>query len=156
MPARIQGTRQRAAAVAVAASRTVTEQRPQSRPTTILIVDDEDVCRITMKWFLANFGFIVAPARSAEDALAQFDPETHDIIVTDNDMPGLTGAELAHVIKLRSPSTPVIMYTGLPPADTSCLDALIHKPAHLLQLKEAIDQVRGQRSEGEEAGPRDH
>lgn len=99
------------------------------------------MCRITTKWFLANFGYRVVPTRSAEEALALFVPETHDVVVTDNDMPGLSGAELAHIIKLRSPSTPVIMYTGQPSADPSCLDRVIEKQSHLLRLKEAIDEV---------------
>lgn len=101
-------------------------------------MEDQDVCRIATKWFLANFGYTVVPARSAEEALALFVPEIHDVVVTDNDMAGLSGAEMAHIIKLRSPSTPVIMYTGRPPADTSCLDLVIEKTTHLLTLKEAI------------------
>ncbi len=108
---------------------------------TILLVEDQDVCRITTKWFLANFGYRVVPTRSAEAALALFAPETHDVIVTDNDLAGLSGLELAHIIKLRSPSTPVIMYTGQPPADLSSLDWVIEKSAHLLTLKEAIDKA---------------
>lgn len=110
-----------------------------SSPKTILLVDDQDECRIAAKWFLANFGYLVVTARSAEEALAMFLPETYDVVVTDNAMTGLSGAEMAHIIKLRSPTTPVIMYTGQPPADTSCLDVVIQRPTHLLVLKEAID-----------------
>lgn len=111
----------------------------QSSPKTILLVDDQDECRIAAKWFLTNFGYIVVTARSAEEALAMFLPETYDVVVTDNAMAGLSGAEMAHIIKLRSPTTPVIMYTGQPPADTACLDVVIQRPTHLLVLKEAID-----------------
>jgi len=108
---------------------------------TVLLVDDQDECRITTKWFLANFGYIVVTAQSAEEALALFVPEVHDVVLTDNTMLGLTGTEMAHIIKLRSPCTPVVMYTGLPPSDTSCLDVVIIKPAHQLVLKEAIDDL---------------
>ena len=110
-----------------------------SRFQTILLVEDENVCRLTTRWFLANFGYTVVPARSAEEALALFAPEIHDVVVTDHEMAALSGAEMAHIIKLRSPTTPVIMYTGRPPADRSCLDAVIQKPAHLLTLKAAIE-----------------
>ncbi len=112
-----------------------------SSPRTILLVDDEDEIRVTTKWFLSNFGFAVESARNAEEALALFDPKTHDVIVTDNSMPGMTGAEMAHVIKLRSPSTPVLMYTGRLPEDVSCLDLVIQKPAHMLALKEGVDKL---------------
>jgi len=82
---------------------------------TVLLADDGDTSRVTTKWFLNNFGYSVDCARSAEEALALFDPKIHDIVVTDNLMPGMTGAEMAHIIKLRSPRTPVLMYTGKPP-----------------------------------------
>ncbi len=126
---------------AAEASDTGFEQPATSRRNTILLVEDVDVCRITTKWFLTNFGYRVDATRSAEEALKEFNPETHDVVVTDNDMPGLSGAELAHIIKLRSPSTPVIMYTDQPPTDTSCLDRVIEKQSQLLRLKEAIDEV---------------
>lgn len=108
---------------------------------TILLVDDEGESRITTKWFLTNFGYVVDSASGAEEALALFDPKIHDVVVTDNSMPGMTGAEMAHVIKLRSPSTPVLMYTGLTPEDLSCVDLVIQRPAHMLALKEGVDKL---------------
>jgi CheY-like chemotaxis protein len=106
---------------------------------TVLLVDDDDVCRVTTKWFLTNFGYSVDSVRNAGEALALFNPRLHDVVVTDNCMPGMTGGEMAHVIKLRSPTTPVLMYTGMPPEDRSCLDLMIQRPTHLLALKEGVD-----------------
>jgi CheY-like chemotaxis protein len=108
---------------------------------TVLLVDDIDDSRVATKWFLSNFGYAVDSVRSAEEAMALFNPKIHDVVVTDNSMPGMTGGEMAHVIKLRSPSTPVLMYTGLPPLDQSCLDLVIQRPTHMLALKEAVDQL---------------
>lgn len=108
---------------------------------TILLVDDQDGNRIMTKWFLNNFGYTVESARSAEEGLSVFSPKVHDLIITDNSMPGMTGAEMAHIIKLRSPTTPVVMFTGAPPADRSCLDLVLQRPMHLLRLKEAVDQL---------------
>jgi CheY-like chemotaxis protein len=108
---------------------------------TILLVDDEDESRIRTKWFLANFGYVVDCAPSAEEALAVFNPKVHDVVVTDNSMSGMSGVELAYVIKLRSPSTPVLMYTGLAPDDQSCVDLVIQRPAHMLALKEGVDKL---------------
>ena len=117
-------------------------ENPPSPPLkTILLVDDTDACRVTTKWFLANFGYAVDSAHDAEEALALFDPRVHDLIVTDNSMPGMTGAEMAHIIKLRSPGTPVLMYSSLPPDDRSCLDAVVQRPTHLLALKEGVDRL---------------
>ena len=116
----------------------------RSTPTpakTILLVDEGDECRVTTKWFLTNFGYAVDAVRSAEEALALFNPAAHDLVVTDNAMPGMTGAEMAHIIKLRSPSTPILMYSGHPPDDRSCLDLVIQRPTHLLTLKDAADKL---------------
>lgn len=114
---------------------------PADSVKTILLVDDGDACRVTTKWFLTNFGYAVDAARSAEEGLALFNPAIHDLVVTDNSMPGMTGAEMAHVIKMRSPSTPVLMYSGHPPDDRSCLDRVIQRPTHLLALKDAADEL---------------
>lgn len=113
---------------------------------TLLLVDDDDISRITTKWFLSNFGYAVESARAAEEALALFDPMIHDLVVTDNSMPGMTGGEMAHIIKLRSPTTPVLMYTGIAPQDQSQLDFVIQKPAHLLALKDAVDRLLAERA----------
>jgi len=113
----------------------------QNRPRTVLLVDDKHDSRITLKWFLDTFGYVVQTARSAHEALTVFDSSLHDLVLTDNSMPGMTGAEMAHIIKMRSPHTPVLMYTGEPPADRSCLDIIIQKPAPLMELKNALDQL---------------
>lgn len=112
---------------------------------TILLVDDAYEVRITTKWFLTNFGYAVASATSAQEALSLFDPKIHDVVITDNLMPGMNGAEMAHIIKLRSPSTPVLMYTGHVPDDQACVDLVIQKPAHLLVLKENVDKLLADR-----------
>lgn len=117
--------------------------------TTVLLVDDNDDTRVLTKWFLDNFGFVVDSARSAHEALSRFDPKTHDVILTDNSMPGMTGQELAHIAKMRSPSTGVVMFTGNPPNDRSCIDKLVAKPASLLDVKEAIDSLTGEKHSGE-------
>jgi len=117
------------------------ENKPSPPVKTILLVDDGDSTRVTTRWFLTNFGYVVDSVRSGEEALAVFNPNIHDVVVTDNSMPGMSGLELAHVIKLRSPATPVLMYTGLPPEDRSCLDLVIQRPTHMLTLKEGVDKV---------------
>ncbi len=121
-------------------------ERPSSSGLkTILLVDDGDESRLTTKWFLGNFGYAVEAVRSATEALALFDPKIHHVVVTDNSMPGMTGAEMARVIKLRSPATPVLMYTGRPPDDQACVDLVIERPTHLMALKEAVAQLLADR-----------
>ncbi len=56
-------------------------------------------------------------------------------------MSGMTGVELAGVVKLRSPATPVVMYTSQLPKDISCLDLVVTRSAHMLILKLGIDRI---------------
>ena len=107
----------------------------------ILLVDDRDDTRLLTKWFLTNFNYAVESARSAEEALSCFSPQIHDLVITDNSMPGMTGLELAHVVKLRSPSTPVLMYCGFPPDKSPAVDLVVKRPSHLLVLKEAVESL---------------
>ena len=114
---------------------------PPLRSKTILLVDDEDEYRVMTKWFLVGFGFIVETTRTAQDALAVFDPRTHGLVITDNSMPGMSGAEMARIIKRRSPATPILMCSGRLPEDQSCLDVVIQKPVHLLTVKDAAERL---------------
>ena len=84
---------------------------------------------MALKWFLTNSGYVVDCVRNAEEAIAVFHPVIHDLVVTENAMPGMTGAEMARIIKLRSPATPVVMYAGKPPVDCSCVDLIINGSA---------------------------
>jgi CheY-like chemotaxis protein len=117
------------------------ENKSESQLRTVLLVDDNVDTRLLTKMFLNNFGFEVDSAGSASEALARFNPGLHDLVLTDNSMPGMTGSEMAHIIKLRSPATPVVMCTGNPPSDSSSIDIVITKPTHLLAIKDAIDKL---------------
>ncbi len=108
---------------------------------TILLVDDNVDTRLLTKMFLNNFGYEVDSADCAGEALARFNPALHDLILTDNSMPGMTGGEMAHIIKLRSPGTPVVMCTGNPPDDCSSIDVVIKKPTYLLAIKDTLDKL---------------
>jgi len=112
----------------------------QSQLKTVLLVDDNIDMRLLTKMFLNNVGYEVDSANSASEALARFNPSHHDLVLTDNSMEGMTGAEMAHIIKLRSPSTPVVMCTANPPNDVSSIDEIIEKPTQLLAIKDAIDK----------------
>jgi CheY-like chemotaxis protein len=112
---------------------------PQAR--TILLVDDNTDTRLLTKMFLNNFGYEVDSADSAQEALSRFNPGQHKLVLTDNSMPGMTGGEMAQVIKTRSPQTPIVMCSGNPPKDTSAIDIVIRKPTYLLAIKDAIDRL---------------
>lgn len=79
---------------------------------TILLVDDEDGIRTVLGLSLADMGYTVHTAASAEEALRLFDSVHPHIVLTDIKMPGVSGIELLERIKAQSPETEVIMITG--------------------------------------------
>jgi DNA-binding NtrC family response regulator len=117
------------------------EKRVSAPLRTVLLVYDRDAARNALKWFLTISGYVVDSVCNGEEAIAVFDPVIHDMVVTDNAMGGMTGAEMAHIIKLRSPATPVVMYTGQEPSDYSCLDLVIARSTHMLALKVEMDRI---------------
>lgn len=108
---------------------------------TILLVDDRDDTRLMTKWFLSTFGYVVESVKSPDHALQVFDPKVHDLVITDNSMPGMTGLEMAAVLKLRSPLTPILMYSGSEIESAPSIDLVVKRPTHLLVLKDAVHQL---------------
>jgi DNA-binding response OmpR family regulator len=118
------------------------ERKPVSLPLkTILLVYEPDEIRIALKWFLTISGYVVDSVRNAEEAIAVFDPIIHDMVVTGDSMLDMTGRELAHVIKLRSASTPIIMYASHLPDDSSCLDGVVDGSLHMVVLKTEMERI---------------
>lgn len=78
-----------------------------------LVVDDDDGVRMCTADALDDMGYQVIEAASAEAALEALDDGlTPDVLVTDHLMPGMTGAELAREVRVRLPSTAVVIVSG--------------------------------------------
>jgi len=107
----------------------------------ILLVDDEPSVSRAIRMLLEHEGFKVHVANNGETALALYASDRFDLVITDFSMPGMTGGEMAQVIKSRSPATPVVMCSGNPPKDCSAIDIVIRKPTYLLAIKDAIDRL---------------
>ena len=83
----------------------------------ILFVDDHEVLARLSCEILEMQGYKAVSAYSAVDALAKFDQQDIDIVVTDFRMEGMNGLELAERIREKSPNTPVIIVTGYGPIE---------------------------------------
>ncbi|HEY0564127.1 MAG TPA: response regulator [Terriglobales bacterium] len=83
----------------------------------ILFVDDHEVLARLSCEILEMQGYKAVSAYSAADALAKFDQQDIDIVVTDFRMEGMNGLELAERIREKSPTTPVIIVTGYGPIE---------------------------------------
>jgi DNA-binding NtrC family response regulator len=85
----------------------------------ILIVDDEEVVRLSHLRSLASMN---CNARVAEDgmrALEVMEEEAFDVILLDLRMPDLDGMELLRTVKQRWPDSEVVVITGYPTIESA-------------------------------------
>lgn len=85
----------------------------------ILVVDDEESIRITLKEFLQNDDHDVRVAEDAEQAITLMQKINFDVVVTDIILPRITGVDLLKAIRKISPYSQVVMMTGKPTVDTA-------------------------------------
>ena len=80
----------------------------------VLLVDDETILAKVGKKMLERLGYNVTTQSSSIDALTLFkkNPDSFDVIVTDQTMPGMTGSDLATEIFHIKPDMPIILCTG--------------------------------------------
>lgn len=77
----------------------------------ILWADDEIDLLKPHIMFLRNKGYDPVTVNNGRDAIELVESEPFDLIILDENMPGLTGLETLQIIKQISPTTPVIMIT---------------------------------------------
>jgi CheY-like chemotaxis protein len=84
-----------------------------SRAETILVVEDDPHVRRMSREALKELGYAVYEASSAEDALAVFGAlDRVDVLFTDIVMGGMSGRELADLLRLKQPSLRTLYTTG--------------------------------------------
>jgi len=79
---------------------------------TVFIVDDYAPVRRSISRLLHAAGFAVAAFASADEFLAQFDPQIMGCLVLDVAMPALDGLELQHILAEAGSLLPIIFLTG--------------------------------------------
>jgi PAS domain S-box-containing protein len=85
----------------------------------ILVVDDEEIIRITLSGFLTKDNHDVQVAEDADKAIELFAKTDFDVVVSDIILPRMTGVDLLKAIRKISPHVQVIMMTGSPAVETA-------------------------------------
>jgi CheY-like chemotaxis protein len=112
----------------------------------ILLVDDEKSIRDSYQMLLEIDSHKVTMAADGAQALALFQSGEFDLVITDFEMPGMKGNELAVKIKQLSPSQPVLMITAYPEKCDRLenpVDFVLNKPFRVEDLRGAIAKVLG-------------
>ncbi len=113
----------------------------------ILVVDDEPAQRELVSGFLKKQGLEVSSAESGVKALQLFRQDSIDLILTDQKMPNMSGADLLQAVHAINPETPVILMTafGSIEAAVSAIQGgatdYLTKPLNLDELLYRIRQV---------------
>lgn len=116
----------------------------------ILLVDDEQMARRPLKLFLEQQGYACEEADNGQVALTYLEAgHPVDLIISDNQMPCMTGMEFLTRLKNHSQfsSIPVILYTGntpehlYPQASKIGVQAVLPKPYKFENLLEIVRKL---------------
>jgi len=132
--------------------------------TRVLIVDDEEIARISLAEILRLEGYEIGMASSGQDAIEVLRAETYDVMILDLKMPGMSGIEVLKVVVDELPDLRVIVLTAHGSMDTAiqALRFRVHdymlKPVLPSQIIDCIESAlvsRSAVSEDLDVGP-DH
>jgi len=99
---------------AAASEQTQAEAIPAAYPSTVLLVDDEELVRIGTAEILMDLGYTVVQASSGAEALGLLrrDEFEIDLLVSDYLMPGIDGASFVREARKLRPGLPALLITG--------------------------------------------
>lgn len=80
----------------------------------ILLVDDEQAVRESLRDIFKEKGYVVDFAANGNEALKLFESQRHPVVLIDLVMPDLDGKMLLDAIKRLEPETQVVIITGYP------------------------------------------
>ena len=128
-----------------------------SNPVRILLVDDEEMVAEVMTLGLRRLGHEVTRTTESQRALEIFrkDPDSFDVVVTDQIMPHMSGVRLTKEIQNLRPGIPVILTTGFRDsfherqAREAGVRDFILKPCSHHDMASLIQRVLVRRMEGE-------
>lgn len=116
---------------------------PSGEAPRVLVVDDEPLICAMNAELLLHAGYRVDSAENGAVAWAALQAADYDLVITDHNMPHVTGVELLESMHAAGMDMPVIMVTGAFPHDQLTKrpwltpTATVHKPYsydHLLEL----------------------
>ena len=108
----------------------------------VMYVDDDPAMLLMIEGLLRHHGYRVTALERPRDALARVrdEPGRFDLVVTDFNMPEMTGLELAEALARIAPGLPVVISSGYLPDDTR--DAALRAGVRgLLQKEYSLEQL---------------
>ncbi len=119
----------------------------------ILLVDDDNTIRETLKILLEESGYLVDIAVTGEEAVSKSNINFYNLAIVDWRLPDIEGTKLLGQFKQTIPKMMKIMLTGYPSMKNAIdsvnaqADAFLQKPADAEQLLEKIEELLEQQEE---------
>ena len=108
----------------------------------ILVVEDEAPVSQLIQLILSRSGYAVETAPDGSAGLKKAQTERFDIILTDMQMPGLTGHEMAEKLRAAKHRQPIVLVTGFAPkGGLTAFDGVILKPFSPHHLRETVARL---------------
>jgi len=85
----------------------------------VLLVDDDPALRKLIGVLIEKQGLGCTRAENSEEALLCLENQGFDLVIVDKNLPGLNGLQLARIIHLLSPHTPILIITGFASEQTA-------------------------------------
>jgi CheY-like chemotaxis protein len=92
---------------------------PPSSRRRIMVVDDDPDIRHLMSEVLAGAGYVVDVAENGTRAWKALHLKQYDLLLTDHEMPGMTGLQLVNKLRLAGFQFPVIVASGSLPVESA-------------------------------------
>ena len=114
-------------------------------PATVMVIDDEEVVRVTVTRMLARLGCTVLAASSGQQVadILQAQPKI-DLVIMDMVMPDIGAEQLLARIRETHSETKIILSSGYSPAHAKgghlldCTDGFLQKPYQLAELSKTV------------------
>lgn len=126
-------------------------QVPASRRRILLVEDDPDAALFATHVLTRRGGFEVTHTSDPVTALALAAEQSWDLVLTDLDLPNMSGLEMLGVLRQLLPGLPIVLYTATPrdewPASARGRgpDAILAKPVHADNLLDTLSAVMSKR-----------
>lgn len=111
----------------------------------ILLVEDESIARMMMQSILSKVYSHVVAAQNGLEGLEKFKAESPDIVITDLEMPVMTGAEMIREIRQVDETVPILVVSAYSDAEKSAdlIQGRLIKPVFKKDLYSIIEQLFG-------------
>jgi len=122
---------------------------PETPPSSVLVVEDDELTREMVVEMITSFGFTVAAAANAMEAMRVIE-DLPDIalVFTDIGMPGVDGIMLADMVKQHRPKLKILYTTGGGVSRVKAEAGILHgnilaKPYRRDDLQREIERILG-------------